>query len=451
MPFGLPNNCDRATRASLRTAIGCVALVIVGGCSGVATERAPAPPVLTSLSIAPKAPSIEAGATQQFTTSGRWSDGSSNVPAVGYSATGGTISSTGAFVAGTTPGTFHVIARQLDGSKTDTASVRIEALPEVVSIEISPQNATMSPTTVRQFTAVTTLSNGATSASLVSYSAAGGTISSTGLFRAGTVPGVFRIIATNIASGRADSAYATITGLWAADMETGNLIQWEANIYQSAPCGGQFNSGAAASTVASTDVAHTGLWSAKMTIGSDTIGTENGTRMFRWCEPQRNRELYYSAWYYLPVRFDVRSNGWTNVFQFKSERLDKRSIDPFFFLGVQNAPNQSMRFLLTWWDGLTIAGPFPGQSGFRTWTSPASIPVATWFNVETRYVCASDFTGAIQVWQNGVEIFRLEGVRTSYSNGDCQWSVNNYGTRIQPSPVILYVDDAVISRTRIVP
>jgi hypothetical protein len=55
------------------------------------------------------------------------------------------------------------------------------------------------------------------------------------------------------------------------------------------------------------------------------------------------------------------------------------------------------------------------------------------------------------VWQDGTEIFKLEGVKTRYSNGDCQWSVNNYGTGISPSPVVIYADDAIISKTRVGP
>jgi hypothetical protein len=242
--------------------------------------------------------------------------------------------------------------------------------------------------------------------------------------------------------------------LWAADMETGNLLQWEDNIYQAAPCGGQFNSGDGL-TVPSQDYAHTGLWSAKMTMtGNDPSPTTNGTRMFRWCEPTRYRELFYSVWYYLPQQLTVASGGWLNVFSFKGGGAGP---DPFFMLDLRNAPGTgAMTLALSWWGGLTIEGPSPGQSGYRAWTTTQTVPSGRWFQVEVRQVCDGNFGGAIQVWQDGVELFNLSGVRTRYPDtwvpkGECAWGVNNYGTGITPSPVVLYIDDAVISQSRIGP
>jgi hypothetical protein len=232
--------------------------------------------------------------------------------------------------------------------------------------------------------------------------------------------------------------------LWSARVEGGNLDEWSKN-----DCGGQFNSGGGVS-VASREKAHGGSWSAKMTISGNSGDTNTaGTRLFRWCEAQRNRELYYSVWYFIPQPYVV--SGWANWFQYKSKTTDGR-VDPFFFLDVRKFTTTSaLHFVLTWWAGLTIEGPAPGQSGYRTWTSGLGLPIGRWFQVEARYVCASDFTGAIQVWQDGTEIFKLDGVKTRYSNGDCQWSVNNYGTGISPSPVVIYVDDAIISKTRVGP
>jgi hypothetical protein len=53
------------------------------------------------------------------------SDGSTVTPAVTYAATGGTISAGGLYTAGTTAGTFRVIATQQGGSLADTAAVTI--------------------------------------------------------------------------------------------------------------------------------------------------------------------------------------------------------------------------------------------------------------------------------------------------------------------------------------
>jgi hypothetical protein len=108
-----------------------------------------------------------------------------------------------------------------------------------------------------------------------------------------------------------------------------------------------------------------------------------------------------------------------------------------------------MRFRLTWWPSQSSEGPFPGQHGYRAWESPQDIPVGRWFQLQARQACTGDFSGAIEVWQDDVEIFNLTGVRTRYPDGDCQWAVNNYGTDIAPSPVVLYIDDAAIGLSKI--
>ena len=65
--------------------------------------------------------------------SGVWSDGGTTAPAVTYSATGGTITSGGLYTAGSTAGTFRVIATQQGGTLADTAAVTITAPPPTLT------------------------------------------------------------------------------------------------------------------------------------------------------------------------------------------------------------------------------------------------------------------------------------------------------------------------------
>jgi len=232
--------------------------------------------------------------------------------------------------------------------------------------------------------------------------------------------------------------------LWSAGMESGNLNEWYVD-----RGGGKFNTGNA-DAVASRDYAHSGNWSAKLTISGTTSAA---TRLWRWKEAQENREAYYSTWYFFPQRYSVNpGGGGTNLAFFKSRTWYYWKNDPFFLLAWKNdEPLGALRLTLIWWQGPATEGPLPTQSGKRWWVSPIEIPVARWFHVETRYICAGDFTGAIQVWQDGVEIFKLEGIRTRYPNGDCRWAISNYGEKISPSPVVIYADDAVVSKTRLGP
>jgi hypothetical protein len=45
----------------------------------------------------------------------------------------------------------------------------------------------------------------------------------------------------------------------------------------------------------------------------------------------------------------------------------------------------------------------------------------------------------------------VRDVRTRYpaANGANEWSVNNYGDAVEPSPATIYIDDAAIATSRI--
>ena len=216
--------------------------------------------------------------------------------------------------------------------------------------------------------------------------------------------------------------------LWYADHETGSLSQWTAG-----GCGGEYNNSPADSTV-STRYAKDGRYSAAMTI--QNVKGDQGTRLFRWCESQKNTELYYGVWMYFPESFRP-DGGWWNVFQFKSKTPSKN--DPFFVLNVSNS-GSGMRFYLYDW-----------QQRRSYNQSAATIPVGRWVHVEVRYRSSPNTDGSITVWQDGQKIFDISGVRTRYSDGDTQWSVNNYAAGITPDPATIYIDDATISRVRVGP
>jgi hypothetical protein len=109
----------------------CLLLVLLGlsGCLGTAGQPAPnpnTPPNTTSVSVAinPTSASVQTGATKQFSAT---VTGTSNI-GVTWSATGGTISSTGLFSAGTAAGNYAVTATSMaDSSKSANASVTLTA------------------------------------------------------------------------------------------------------------------------------------------------------------------------------------------------------------------------------------------------------------------------------------------------------------------------------------
>jgi hypothetical protein len=66
---------------------------------------------------------------------------------------------------------------------------------------------------------------------------------------------------------------------------------------------------------------------------------------------------------------------------------------------------------------------------------------------------SSAFDGEIIVWQDGVELFSLNNVRTRYpsSNGANEWSINNYSSSLVPSPTTVYIDDATVRLPALTP
>ena len=215
--------------------------------------------------------------------------------------------------------------------------------------------------------------------------------------------------------------------LWSANVENGDLSDWSKD-----DCGGQFNSGAAGS-YATNATANSGSWSARMDIATPSEPT-SGTRLFRWCEPQRNRQLYYSAWYFIPTNHYV-PNFW-NIWQWKSKTSSRN--DPFFTLNIGNRSDGSMHLYLFDWQRRNSYGQ-----------TTANIPVGRWFQVEGYYECAPDNTGRVIMWQDGQQLFEVSNVSTRYGDGDCQWSIDNYSDIVQPSPASIFVDDAAIGLSRI--
>ena len=226
--------------------------------------------------------------------------------------------------------------------------------------------------------------------------------------------------------------------LWSADMESGDLSQWNLPGVPNSPNagGGVFNSGIAMASVDSASPAHTGRHSAKLFIETreEPQTLTSGTRLFRWQEPESHRELYYSVWYYFPRRYRPNGNpSWWNVFQWKSKHVNATASDPFFILNIGNRADGSMFAYLY--------NPITQASYDQTITT---IPERKWFRLEAYYKCAGDRTGHVTFWQDGVQIFDIPSVQTRYADGDCAWSVNNYSNSLDPSDATIFVDDAAI-------
>jgi hypothetical protein len=166
-----------------------------------------------------------------------------------------------------------------------------------------------------------------------------------------------------------------------------------------------------------------------------SINGTGGVRLFRWLEPGLDSNgpvvgpgLYYSCWYRFPRAYTC---NWSNIMQWKSQHPGMNS-DPFLDLQFTSAGL------------LSLAAEPSGPHG----DGPA-IPIGQWFHLEAFYLSRGDSTGRVTVWLDGAQAFDWKNWQTRYPDGDTQWSVNNYGDGVQPSPCVIYVAEPAISTARI--
>jgi hypothetical protein len=165
------------------------------------------PATLIGVQLTPVTATVEAGLSTQFNAVGLLATGGTTPISVTWSVTGGTISSSGLYRAGSTAGTFRVIAAA--AGVADTSAVIITA-PTVSSINLTPSTVSVTSGQTKQFAVTALLSNGATQNNpAVTWTATGGTISNSGLYTAGGTAGAFRVIATS-ANGKSDTSAVTV-------------------------------------------------------------------------------------------------------------------------------------------------------------------------------------------------------------------------------------------------
>lgn len=112
----------------------------VTGLADTSAVTVTALPTLQAVELTPSSANVLTGFSQQFSAIGRLSSGGTTPVTVTYSATGGTITVTGLYTAGNTPGSFQAIATEISGL-ADTAVVTVtQAPPPGVYTTVAAQN-----------------------------------------------------------------------------------------------------------------------------------------------------------------------------------------------------------------------------------------------------------------------------------------------------------------------
>ncbi|MEW5742707.1 MAG: right-handed parallel beta-helix repeat-containing protein [Myxococcota bacterium] len=191
----------------------------VGSVSGTASVTIVPGPV-ASLTVSPASATVKSGATQSFTVSAR--DACNNVlasPTVTWGVVGsaGAITQGGVFTAGCTRGPFSNAIVATAGSVTGTASVTVDP-GDLAAVSVAPSAASLAPMGMQQFTATASDTCGNPVSPTLGWttSVPGASVTSGGLFTAGTMPGTYpgglTVTATQGAIVRTSSANVTVTG-----------------------------------------------------------------------------------------------------------------------------------------------------------------------------------------------------------------------------------------------
>jgi len=165
------------------------------------TIAVPLTPQPVRLTLTPATVSLLGGGSQQFTAKGVLGDGSLVDLPARYTATGGSIGSTGAYVAGQTAGTYRVVASDTTGTLADTAVVTITST-SATGCSAYPYSRRVSVVSTSQLTAA------------LADARPGDLI----LLADGTYVGYFRVTASGTASQR-----ITLCGSRAAVIDGGGI------------------------------------------------------------------------------------------------------------------------------------------------------------------------------------------------------------------------------------
>jgi hypothetical protein len=217
--------------------------------------------------------------------------------------------------------------------------------------------------------------------------------------------------------------------IWTADQEPGDLSQWTAN------GSGDARVPNADSTIeVSTEAAHRGRRAVKLVNPAARDEDDQGPELFHAAGVLD--DAYYSAWFLLPkdyrlepsltlIRLRSRDVGGKELFG--GEELQLRSLPVGGY--VLQVFSNNAGYLLE-----PLAEPSP------------RIEAGRWFQLEARYEPQS--SGRLRVWLDGALYYDLPG-RPGAPGAEVVLSVCNVVERSEPAPLVLFVDDAAVSLSRV--
>ena len=166
---------------------------------------------VASVTLSPALPVLVPGGVQPFEATATTKFGSTVRVTFRWSATGGTVDSTGRYTAGAIPGRYQVIATA-DNAVSDTATVTVTAATssELSEVLLGPASVALPAGGRQDFTLVGKAGDGSAVPVTPRFNATGGSVSSTGRYTAPQAAGSYRVMATDSITGMADTSNVTV-------------------------------------------------------------------------------------------------------------------------------------------------------------------------------------------------------------------------------------------------
>jgi len=222
--------------------------------------------------------------------------------------------------------------------------------------------------------------------------------------------------------------------LWTAQFETGDFTEWT-----DVPGGSVPSPSPPEAIEVSSDRVHRGAFAARLTVDAGSGAGQQSVSLSR--RGDLPTEAYYSAWYYLPRTMTV--GGYWVIFKIRRRDVadDGTTEHELFDVDLVSMPTGEM--------GLQLYDHRAGAA-VPLLRPETVVPVGVWFQIEGFYRNASDDTGRLTLWLDGVEVADAGGAATSPTPW-IEWSVLSLGESLDPGTAVVYVDDCAVSRTRVGP
>jgi hypothetical protein len=218
--------------------------------------------------------------------------------------------------------------------------------------------------------------------------------------------------------------------LWTATFEPGDLSEWTAD-----GGGNTLVDISAGVPLATNAIAHRGRYAGRSLI-APAMGATSLSYLYR--DEPSPKEAYYSAWFYVPSTFAVKS--WLSLSHFRGSPSGR---------GDDLLPLWDVNLYPRLGDGALVAHLY-NYSTLMNAEEPIQtvVPLDTWVQFEVLLRKATDATGRIAVWQDGVLVIDVQNVQTTLSDV-VQWDAGGASDSVIPSPATVFLDDAAISLIRV--